>query len=152
MQASDTTRLSNSGTTDGSTDDHQALYDVLANTRRRHVIRALADDPPCDLGELAEYIAAIENDKPAQQLRSQERKRVYVSLYQSHLQSLADADVIRNDDQEIRPGPTHGICYEAIQRCEYAFSGEQTDTEADESQDDAQSLLERVRTYLGVSA
>lgn len=44
--------------------------------------------------DIAEEIAAWENDIPVDQLRSSQRQRVYISLYQSHLPKLADYDVI----------------------------------------------------------
>ena len=46
------------------------------------------------LSDLAEHIAAIENDTTVQALNSQQRKRVYVGLYQSHLPKLDDLGVV----------------------------------------------------------
>jgi hypothetical protein len=74
------------------------VFDVLQNRRRRLVLEALAErDGATTLGELAEHIAGIENDKPPEALDSQERKRVYVGLYQSHLPKMDDAGAIRFD-------------------------------------------------------
>lgn len=74
------------------------VFDILSNERRRHVLRYLhTESPSTTLGDLAEYIAAIENDKPESALSSTERKRVYISLYQSHLPKMDTADVIDFD-------------------------------------------------------
>ena len=71
------------------------IFELLKNQRRRYVLRYLADDPgPVRLRDLAERIAAWENDKPIGALDSDERKRVYVGLYQCHLTKMDDADVI----------------------------------------------------------
>lgn len=74
------------------------VFDILKNRRRRLVIRYLAEESASTtLSDLAEHIAALENDKPVGSLSSAERKRVYVSLYQSHLPKMDDADVIDFD-------------------------------------------------------
>lgn len=71
------------------------IFELLKNQRRRYVLRYLADDPgPVRLRDLAERIAAWENDKPIGALDSDERKRVYVGLYQCHLTKMDDAGVV----------------------------------------------------------
>jgi hypothetical protein len=47
-----------------------------------------------EVTDLAEEVAAWENDTTRDQLSSQERKRVYVSLYQTHIPKLASAAVV----------------------------------------------------------
>jgi len=80
--------------------DIDDVFDVLANQRRRLVIHYLARDvPDASLRDLSEYIAAVENDVPAEDLSSQERKRVYIGLHQCHLDKLADAGVLEYDEQ-----------------------------------------------------
>lgn len=74
------------------------IFDILKNRRRRLVLRyARENEEPFTLSDLAEYIAADENDKPVQQLTSDERKRVYVGLYQCHLPRMDDAGVLDFD-------------------------------------------------------
>lgn len=74
------------------------LFEVLKNQRRRRVIRYLGErDEPVSLSDLSESIAAMENDKPVSQLTSQERKRVYVGLYQVHLPKMAGMEFIEYD-------------------------------------------------------
>ncbi len=71
------------------------VYGILKNHRRRLVLRYLDEvSETSTLGELAEYIGSIENNKPVESLSSSERKRVYVGLYQGHLPRLDEADVI----------------------------------------------------------
>ena len=72
------------------------VFEILKNKRRRLVLRYIKDedDPPVDLGELAEHVAALENDKSVSALTSGERKRVYVGLYQCHLPKMDDADIV----------------------------------------------------------
>jgi len=84
------------------------VFDVLRNRRRRLVLAALNEgDGGTTLGDLAERIAGIENDKPPESLDSQERKRVYVGLYQSHLPKMDDAGAVRFDDDRgtVERGP-----------------------------------------------
>lgn len=73
------------------------VFDILRNERRREVLEFLRDARTTTLSELAEHVAARENDKPVRELTSSERKRVYVSLYQSHLGKMAEAGVIDYD-------------------------------------------------------
>ncbi len=79
-----------------STED---VYEVLSNRRRRYAIHHLKQtDGPVDVSTLAEQVAAWENDKPVAELDSQERKRVYISLYQSHLPTLEKRGLVAYDD------------------------------------------------------
>jgi len=64
---------------------------VAENKRRRRVLQYLLDvDDEITLDVLAERIAAEENGKDIKQISSQERKRVYVGLYQCHLPKMDD--------------------------------------------------------------
>lgn len=47
--------------------------------------------------ELAERIAAMENDTDVESLTRQQQKRVYVSLYQTHVPKMADSGIIDYD-------------------------------------------------------
>ena len=71
------------------------IFEVLSNRRRRQIIRFLQDqDGRSTTSELAEYIAAVENDTSVPQLTSSQRKRVYVGLYQNHLPRMDELGVI----------------------------------------------------------
>ena len=74
------------------------VFDLLKNRRRRLVIKYLEEESSTTtLSDLAEHIAALENDKTEEALTSAERKRVYVCLYQSHLPKMDDAGIIDFD-------------------------------------------------------
>ena len=87
----------------------ETVFDILKNERRQQVLGYLAvtGDDVVNIGELAEHVAAIENDVAVDALSSQQRKRVYVGLYQCHLPKMGDSDVIEFDKDRgtIRMGP-----------------------------------------------
>jgi DNA-binding transcriptional ArsR family regulator len=82
------------GTEDLSQD---VVFEVLSSTRRRQVLSLLKNEGPMELTELAEHVAAHENDTTVEDLTKQQRKRVYVSLYQTHVPKLEDADLVEYD-------------------------------------------------------
>lgn len=72
------------------------IFGLLSTKRRRYVLQYLADNGDhTTLSDLSEHIAARENDTEVDLITSQQRKRVYVGLYQCHLPKLDDADVIK---------------------------------------------------------
>jgi len=73
------------------------VFGTLRNKRRRWVLRYLEGEESATIGELAEHIAAIENDISQREVNSKQRKRVYVSLYQSHLSALDEAGAVSYD-------------------------------------------------------
>lgn len=75
------------------------VFEILSNTRRRMVLYHLFQHGgPVTVQELAGEIAALENDVSVDELTRQQRKRVYVSLYQTHLPKLEDTGIIQYDD------------------------------------------------------
>lgn len=75
-----------------------AVFDILSNARRRFVLYYLREaGEPVEMGELAQELAAWENETTVDELTKQQRKRVYVSLYQTHIQKLADAGIVNYD-------------------------------------------------------
>lgn len=80
------------------------VFTLLSNGRRRQVVRVLQElEPPVSLGELAEHVAAVENDKPVAAVTGEERRRVYTALQQRHLDRLADAGIIEYERDAIAP-------------------------------------------------
>jgi hypothetical protein len=78
-----------------STDD---VFHILQTKRRRDVLRYLqGTDGPVRMRALAEQVAAWEHDTTVDALTSNERQRVYISLYQSHLPKLDEERIIRYD-------------------------------------------------------
>jgi hypothetical protein len=76
-------------------------YDLLSNPRRRYVLYHLdREGNPVSIGALADHVAAWENDTTVGEVGSQERKRVYVSLYQTHVPKLDEAGLVRYEQDE----------------------------------------------------
>ncbi|WP_255171674.1 DUF7344 domain-containing protein [Natrononativus amylolyticus] len=74
------------------------IFELLKNRRRREVLQYLLEaEETVTLGELAEQIAAWENDTDVNALNSDQRKRVYVALYQTHLPKMDDAGIVEYD-------------------------------------------------------
>lgn len=74
------------------------VFDILSNSRRRYVLYYLRQQSePVQVTTLAENVAAWENETDIESLEEQERKRVYVSLYQTHIPKLADTGLVEYD-------------------------------------------------------
>jgi hypothetical protein len=73
------------------------VFEMLRNERRRRVLEYLEAEPETTLSDLAEHIAAQENDTTVRKLSSQQRKRVYVGLYQCHLPKMDGTGIIDFD-------------------------------------------------------
>ena len=116
-------------------EDVDDLLGVLSNERRRELIRYLSDRPRDDwysLGVAAETIAARENNKPREDVTSQERKTVYVTVYQCHAPKLDTAGIInmRERDSRIQPGPEFDRAEDVLGTVLEAITGDSTaDTE-----------------------
>lgn len=82
--------------------DIDEALDVLSNKRRRLAIRFIhvQGGGEFDLNEVVRYIATEEY---GHDFDSMERKRVYISMYQTHIEQLVEADVI----QPVSDGETH---------------------------------------------
>lgn len=117
------------------------LYDALSNSRRRHIIRALATTHELTLGDVALEIAAAENDCAPKQVSGQERKRVRIGLHQVHARRLNEWGVINwdKDRQRITRGPVYSVAYEAMD----AVSG---------PLNEPMSFRERVKNFFGTGA
>lgn len=77
------------------------VFEILSNHRRRMVLYHLQEaGTPIAVNELAEQVAAMENEVIVEELTSQQRKRVYVSLYQTHLPKMAQMGLIDYDQEE----------------------------------------------------
>lgn len=84
-----------------STLSQDTAFDLLSNARRRLALQYLQEATgPVSIGELATHVAAMENDIPVDDVDSQQRKRTYVSLYQTHVPKLAKAGAVDYDSEE----------------------------------------------------
>jgi hypothetical protein len=80
----------------------ETVFDILRNRRRRYALHHLKQrETPVSIGELAEQVAAWEYDTTPEEISSQQRQRVYVSLVQSHLPMMEDEGVIAVDDDTV---------------------------------------------------
>lgn len=95
------------------------VFDILRNRRRRLVLSAIEErDGSTTLSELAEHIGGIENSKSPHALNAQERKRVYVGLYQCHLPKMDDAGAIEFEQNRgtVERGPHAGVFHTYLDR------------------------------------
>lgn len=76
------------------------VFEILSSPRRRYLLYHLRQrQEPVELTTLAEHVAAWENGVDTEDLTTQERKRVYVSLYQTHVPKLDDAGIVEYDSE-----------------------------------------------------
>jgi DNA-binding transcriptional ArsR family regulator len=119
-------------------------FHILQNERRRRVLAYLADtDGPVDMRDIAEQVAAWEHDTTVQQLSSDQRQRVYIALYQSHLPKLADFGLIHYNR-------SRGIV-ERTPLADEVTAYLLSDTSAD-SEDETPARAEWLRYYAAVTA
>jgi hypothetical protein len=74
------------------------VFDLLSNARRRLILSYLQQaDESVDIFELARKISAVENDIDVEDVSDKQEKRVYVSIYQTHIPKLESAGLIEYD-------------------------------------------------------
>ena len=77
-----------------------AIFGVLAHHRRRYVLRELRQHAdPMSLADVADEVAVRENETPITDIPADEVKRVYMSLYHTHIPKLEAADLVRYDQE-----------------------------------------------------
>nr|WP_233139238.1 MULTISPECIES: hypothetical protein [Haloferacales] len=87
--------------------DPDRAFNAIANSRRRRVLLSLSQSHGATTaGDLAVEIAAIENAIDPSKIRSNERTSVYISLTQSHLETLDECGAIAFDDRSKSVSPT----------------------------------------------
>lgn len=75
------------------------VFEILQNPRRRAILRCLnRADGEVDFDDLVDQVAAWENETSVEELETAQRRRVYVSLIQSHIPKLEDSGIIEYDD------------------------------------------------------
>lgn len=74
----------------------EEIFNVLSNERRQCVLHYLRrqDGRRVDLRELVDYVTAWENDTTTEAIESDQRKRVYTALRQSHLPKLQEVGFV----------------------------------------------------------
>lgn len=119
--------------------DRDRVFALLKNPRRRAVLLHLREASATTLSDLADQIAAEENDTTPEQLSSSERKRVYISLYQNHLPKLAEFGAIDYDQSR-----------GDVSRCERARRLQRYLDRLDGEPDSSRSRARTIRSVGGV--
>lgn len=92
--------------------DAAELCELVANDRRRRVLRILAAGEPMSMGELAERLAAREHAVAVAEVTADQRKRTYVSVYQTHVPRLEQAGLVTTDRDTVIPEAGIGAALE----------------------------------------
>jgi hypothetical protein len=93
--------------TESTHPSREEVFDAVKNLRRRYVLYYLQRyGGPVELGELAEQVAAWENDATIPEVSPSQRKSVYSALHQTHLPKLESAGVLRYDADRSLVRPT----------------------------------------------
>ncbi|QWC20226.1 hypothetical protein [Halorubrum sp. 2020YC2] len=75
-----------------------ALFSLLSNPRRRYILQYLnRTGETIRLQALAAEVAAWENETEPEALTNKQQKRLYVSLYQTHIPKLEEAGIVEYD-------------------------------------------------------
>lgn len=99
-------RRTDDATDDGERDAASAslskddAFHILQNPRRRAVLRYLyGPETPArvDVTDLAAAVAALEEGTTPEELDADDRRRVYIALYQTHLPKLHRHDIVEYD-------------------------------------------------------
>lgn len=101
--------IANDASTEFLTIAKDDLFHLLQNSRRRAVLRYFivhSEREEFNMRTIAEEIAAWENDISVDQLHSDQRQRVYIALYQSHLPKLDEYGVIEYNQSRSIVKPT----------------------------------------------
>lgn len=80
--------------------DFDVALDLFNTKRRRLIFEVLKGGESLSYIELAEYIASKEYDKEPNLITDTERKRVYVSIYQTHIDKMANDGVLTINENE----------------------------------------------------
>lgn len=118
------------------------IFHLLQTPRRRYVLRYLKEhDGIAEMRDIAEQVAAWENDIPVQALTSDQRQRVYIPLYQSHLPKLDEEGIIEYDQNR-----------GTVERTELANQLDRyLDVSDDDTDDEPDAEIRWEAYYLGVS-
>lgn len=94
-----------SGLTDGpfssnqfSPDEMDELFDVLANTRRRCVLRSLSDAGGC--ASFDELVGDVARQTSTQPIDRNQRRKIATSMYHVHLPKLESVGLVAEYDPE----------------------------------------------------
>lgn len=116
-----------------------AVFEALANQRRRRAIRILDDIGVVDIGTISDRLTDIELPEVDADKRTV-RKRIYPALYQTHIPTLDDCGIVTwagNSEHAIATGPLFDVAVAVLDRADEPVESEDT------------GLLERLRAVVG---
>jgi len=102
---------------DDPTDFHEDLWTVLANSRRRMLIRLLQQHSGFSPRDAAQYISMAELDSTdPDEITTEKEHATYVSLQQSHLQPLRNLQIIAVEEttDAITQGTNYQLAWEIL--------------------------------------
>ncbi|TKX86502.1 transcriptional regulator [Halorubrum sp. SS5] len=80
----------------GSELSRNELFDLLSNRRRRFVLHALKRmEEPVELADLSTHVAAWEMEREPEEIDSEDRRSVHVTLRRRHLPKLDEKNIIQ---------------------------------------------------------
>lgn len=90
--------------------DEATVFDLLSAERRRAVVRIVGSSSGAwELGDLTETVVCrLEDYDCGEDIPSDRRRAVYVTLYQTHIPTLADAGALATDTNVSMVRPTTG--------------------------------------------
>jgi len=100
------------------------IFTLLESSRRRAVIRLLSDiEDEITISELAERLAAAEENVDRSDLSDAARKRVHVSCCQNHLPKLEECGVLSVEDDQsvVTPSKKHSALMAVLKRISAIF-------------------------------
>lgn len=100
-------------------------WSVVANERRRAIITMLANQEEVETGEVAEVVAARDNDCSVAEVTADQRKTVYITLYQVHFPTLLEGGFVDwNDRTHVATrGPAYERALNVIEAVEQTTAG-----------------------------
>lgn len=92
-----------------------AAFDAVAHPRRRYLLYALRARADVSLQELADQLAAWETDRSDVRAET-DTQRVYVSLYHTHVPTLAECGVVEFDRATgaVTPGTNADLAFAVL--------------------------------------
>lgn len=89
--------------------DRDDVFDVLSNPRRRYALHVVRGEDQVELGEVAEQVAAWENDTTVELVDSSARKNTYTALQQRHFPRMDEMGVVEFDRRAGVVEPTDAL-------------------------------------------
>ena len=79
----------------------EEIFDVLHNQRRRYVLQYFKRfEDPVSLSDLAKQVAAWEYRTSIEEVTNEQKKRVYTTLQQTHLEKMQQANIVEYDPEQ----------------------------------------------------